>query len=85
MPAYRFEAINTQGKSSKGLLDADSARAVRGLLRAQNLIPLKVDLVQKKSGTGLNREIWSRPALSKTELTIWTRQLSGLVSSGLTL
>ncbi|MDB5877678.1 MAG: type secretion system protein GspF, partial [Variovorax sp.] len=40
MPAYSFEAIDEQGQPRKGVLEADTARAARGMLRAQKLIPL---------------------------------------------
>ena len=32
MPAYAFEALDAQGKSRKGLIEADTARAARNLL-----------------------------------------------------
>ena len=32
MPVYSFEALNAEGKTRKGVIDADSARAARGLL-----------------------------------------------------
>ena len=40
MPAYSFEAIDEQGQPRKGVLEADTARAARGMQRAQKLIPL---------------------------------------------
>ena len=33
MPAYSFEAIDAQGQTRKGVLEADTARAARGMLR----------------------------------------------------
>lgn len=35
MPAFRFEAIDAAGRTQKGVVDADSARAARGQLRTQ--------------------------------------------------
>ena len=43
MPAFRFEAIDQAGKTQKGVLDADSARAARSQLRTQGLTPLVVE------------------------------------------
>mgnify|MGYP001388129186 CR=1 FL=1 len=43
MPAYSFEAIDAQGATQKGLIDADTAKAARGLLRARALVPLSVE------------------------------------------
>ena len=38
MPAYSFEAIDASGQSREGVLEADTARSARSLLRAQALI-----------------------------------------------
>ncbi|WP_027014121.1 type II secretion system inner membrane protein GspF [Comamonas composti] len=86
MPAYSFEALDAQGHTRKGTIEADNARAARSLLRSQALVPMAVSLVaagasdelQGGSGSWL-----SRPTLSSTGLAIWTRQLSGLVTAGL--
>jgi len=45
MPAFRFEALDGLGKSTSGLLEADTARAARSQLRAQSLVPLAVTQV----------------------------------------
>jgi general secretion pathway protein F len=87
MPAYQYEATDTRGKTSKGVLDADSVKSARTQLRAKKLIPLSVKAITDKSavGKGLKRELWARPTFSSTLLTVWTRQLAGLTGSGLTL
>ena len=41
MPAYSFEALDAQGATRKGLMEADTAKAVRGLLRARSWCPCK--------------------------------------------
>jgi general secretion pathway protein F len=84
MPAYRFEALDAAGKSSSGLLEADNAKAARAQLRAQSLVPLAV--AQVASGSGAEARLtFSRRVFSTTELSVWTRQLAGLVVSGLPL
>jgi general secretion pathway protein F len=91
MPAYSFEALSANGESRKGIIDADSARTARGLLRAQALVPLAVELVgagaagTQTAGTSGNTTLWSKRVFSATALAIWTRQIAGLVSSGLPL
>lgn len=42
MPAFAFEALDAQGRTQSGMLEADSAKAARGQLRAQALVPLSV-------------------------------------------
>ena len=82
MPAYSFEALDAQGQTRRGVLEADTARAARSQLRAQALVPLDVAPVQRASN-GLNTVIWESKVFSTTALTVWTRQLAGLVNSGL--
>jgi general secretion pathway protein F len=84
MPAYAFEALDPQGHTRRGVLEADTARTARSQLRAQDLVPLKVEPVQRASG-GLNTVIWESNVFSNTALSVWTRQLSGLVNAGLPL
>lgn len=84
MPAYAFEALDPQGQTRRGVLEADTARAARSQLRAQDRVPLKVDPVQRQS-SGLNTVIWESKVFSHTALAVWTRQLAGLVSAGLPL
>jgi len=85
MPAYKFEALDASGKSATGLLDADNARAARAQLRAQSLVPLAVTPVAA-AGTATDGGLrLTRRVFSSTSLAVWTRQLAGLVSSGLPL
>jgi len=84
VPAYKFEALDATGKASSGLLEADNAKAARAQLRAQSLVPLDVKQVEASgtSGGGLSLK---RRVFNNTGLTVWTRQLAGLVGSGLPL
>jgi general secretion pathway protein F len=85
MPAYRFEALDTAGKPSTGLVEADNARAARAQLRAQSLVPLQVTPVSAGVAPGVGRELFTRRVFSSTALSVWTRQLAGLVGAGLPL
>lgn len=87
MPAYRFEALDAAGRSSTGLIDADNAKAARAQLRAQKLVPIDVQAVgaaSAQAGSGAALRLRGR-VFSATALAIWTRQLAGLVGSGLPL
>lgn len=89
MPAFRFEALDDQGLTRKGVVEADSAKSARSQLRTQALVPLVVEPVgdapQAGSAGALGTSLFTRPVFSATALAIWTRQLAGLVSSGLPL
>jgi general secretion pathway protein F len=84
MTAYRFEALDAEGRSRAGLVDAENAKAARSQLRSQGLVPLDVAVVAASTQTqGLAR--FSRRVFGRTALTVWTRQLAGLVAAGLPL
>lgn len=92
MPAHHYEALQIDGTLRKGVVDADSPKAARTQLRAQGLVPLEVRavVVAAASTAHANVRWWQRPigsrrAFSTSERTIWTRQLAGLISSGLPL
>lgn len=85
MPAYRFEALDAAGKSKTGLLEADNARAARSQLRAQQLVPIEVAAVAAQTAQGAGAMSLRGRVFNATRLAIWTRQLAGLVGSGLPL
>lgn len=84
MPAFKYEALNAAGKSTTGLLEADNARAARSQLRALALVPLEVTPVASAGTQAVGLRL-ARRVFSPTTLTVWTRQLAGLVGSGLPL
>ena len=90
MPAYSFEALDAQGETRRGVMEADTAKAVRSLLRGQALVPLQVTPVSSGAAANERSAGWSEGAFSRsvfnaTRLAIWTRQLAGLITSGLPL
>ena len=42
MAAYEYTALDAQGRELRGVLDGDSARQIRQLLRDQSLLPVTV-------------------------------------------
>ena len=89
MPAYTFEALDAQGATQRGLIDADTARSARSMLRARALVPLQVEPATgggtNVQGNGLNITLWGGRVFSATTLAVWTRQMAGLVAAGLPL
>jgi general secretion pathway protein F len=90
MPAYRFEALQPDGALRKGVLEADSLKSARTQLRSQSLVPLLVEVVASGATDSASTALpwWQRPvgqsrAFSTSQRAVWTRQLAGLVSSGL--
>jgi len=85
MPVYSFEALSSAGDTRKGVMEADSAKAARALLRGQALVPIRVEPVSAQAQASVAGGPRRKRVFSATALAIWTRQLAGLVSSGLPL
>lgn len=87
MAAFSYAALDTAGKEKRGVLEADSSRQARQLLRDQGLAPLKVEpavsRAEKKAGAG--RTPRGGPSLKVGDLALLTRQLATLLQSGLPL
>lgn len=77
----RYKAASSDGKLSQGLFEAKSIDEAAGYLRTKNLIPIKIERIDNK--------FWENLPFSKkikqADLVLFTRQLSSMLSSGLTL
>ncbi len=85
MAAYEYTAFDAKGRQTKGLIEGDTPRHARQLLRERSLTPLTVnEVAESKSSSG---SLFNRGGggLSSTELSLFTRQLATLVRSGLPL
>ena len=81
MTAFRYRAVDPAGKETAGVLEADTGKAARGLLRERGLFPLEVaSVAQDGSGTKA-----ARRKLRDADLTLLTRQWATLLASGLTV
>ena len=84
MGAFEFVALDKSGKESKGLLEGDTPKHVRQMLRERALLPVSVTEVAKKESR--RQESFSfRRGLSAGELALLTRQLATLSQAGLPL
>ncbi len=84
MAAFRFEAFNQQGKTSQGVVDADSLRLARVRLRDMGLIPIKVDpLSEQVDRQKSSVPLFKRSRVSNYDQSQVTRQLSTLLNAGL--
>ena len=79
MPNYRYEALDTAGRSRFGSLDALTPRAARDALRAQGLAPVEVNAADAAEASISGA--WRR-GLSADEVSLLTRQLATLLVSG---
>ncbi len=81
MAAFEYSALDDRGKQKKGVLEADSIRQVRQMLRDQGLAPLSVEPASQRSKSltmqGFNRK------LTGLDQVLFTRQLATLINAGL--
>ncbi|SEH07253.1 type II secretion system inner membrane protein GspF [Candidatus Venteria ishoeyi] len=81
MPAFEYTALNSAGRTCKGVQEGDTPRQVRQHLREQQLTPLSVEEVIRKN----TRQRRRGDSLSAADLALLTRQLATLVKAGLAL
>ena len=83
LSTFTFKALDLSGVSTRGEVEADSKQAVASQLRAKGLIV--IDIVEKK-GSGDVGDIMARfKRVKAQELTVASRQLSTMISSGMSL
>jgi general secretion pathway protein F len=76
MTAFRYEAVDANGRLARGVVDADSARAARDVVRGKGLTPTADDAAPAMA---------SGIAVNAPQLAMATRQLATLAQSGMTL
>ncbi len=84
MGAFEYTAVDAGGKERKGILEGDTARQVRQLLRERQLFPLTVTEAAEREATR-QQSFTLRPTMSSTDLALVTRQLATLVQSSMPL
>lgn len=82
MPAFEYLALNAAGKEERGIMEADTPRQVRQLLRNGDLIPLEVHEVSQKQKKSGSRPFMRGGRLNPADLALMTRQLATLVKAG---
>lgn len=86
MAAFDYQAVNSRGNIKKGVIEGDTPRHVRSLLREQGLMPTDVTpSLQKSKQNSQFSGFTKNKKISATELALFTRQLATLVESGLPL
>src|SRR3984957_3667923 len=86
MGAFEYTALDSAGRSRKGVIEGDTARHVRSLLREKQLLPVTIEAVvdeisRKKSGARFSL----RRGVSAADLSLMPPQLSPLARAGLPL
>lgn len=82
MPTFNYEALNNENKTVRGTIDGLDRNSVVASLTKQGLKPLQVTMQSEalKKGFAL-----LKPKVKLTDLVLFTRQLSTMVSAGVPL
>ena len=84
MGAFEYTALDAGGKELKGILEGDTPRHIRQLLREKSLLPVTVSEVAQKEAKR-QRSFSLMRGVSPADLSLLTRQLATLVRAGLPL
>ena len=84
MGAFEYTAVDKRGRQKRGVLEGDTARAVRQTLRERGLLPVAIAEVTEKNPSG-SGGFSIRRGISPMELALVTRQLATLVRSSMPL
>lgn len=83
MPAFEYKALNASGKQKKGLLEGDSEKQIRQLLRDQGLMPTSIEPINKNTKNNLGgKQTLFLPQIKTAELSLFTRELYTLLDAG---
>jgi general secretion pathway protein F len=77
MGAYQYQALKKNGSTNKGVIEADSERHARQLLREQGLIPTEIQTLAQQ------RVANNKSKISAADLSLLTRQLATLLAAGI--
>jgi general secretion pathway protein F len=85
MAAFEYIALDAQGRERKGLIEGDTPKHVRQLLREKHLLPMDIQETAQQELKAKRRRGLMRRGLSTLDLALLTRQLATLLKSGLPL
>jgi len=86
MSAFRYEALDSEGRTTRGVVEADGMRQARGRIRELGLTIISVNTVtQDTLHAGSGKILRMRRGISTSQLSMLTRQLATLLEAGLTL
>lgn len=83
MAAFEYTALNARGRQSRGVMEADSLRQTRQMLRDQGLVPLTVTPASGQTGSPRSLASLFSRNLGGLDRVLFTRQLATLIAAGL--
>jgi general secretion pathway protein F len=85
MGAFEYTAVDRGGRQHKGVLEGDTARQVRQVLRDRGMLPVAINEVMERERSHNRRGFSLGRGMSAADLALVTRQLATLLRSGMPL
>jgi len=88
MPVYEYKALNMNGKTISGIIDAESSPAARQKLRTSKIFPISIKEASKTSEKKESRQSFQIQVFTRVrpaEVSMMTRQLATLIGAGFPL
>lgn len=84
MGAFEYTAVDRGGRQHKGVLEGDTARQVRQLLRERGMLPMAInEVVERQQRNRIGFSL--RRGISAADLALITRQFATLLRAGMPL
>lgn len=87
MPAFSYVAIDAEGRTRRGVVEAEAPRQARAGLRSSGLVPIEVAAVDSEAAPAGTRRLFAatRMRVGAGELALLTRRFAMLLEAGLTV
>ncbi len=88
MPVFEYTALNSKGKTTSGIIDAEGAQAARQKLRTSGIFPVSIKETQETAPKKSSRSFSLSRRLGRVkpvEVSMMTRQLATLIGAGFPL
>ncbi|HEX3847948.1 MAG TPA: type II secretion system inner membrane protein GspF [Steroidobacteraceae bacterium] len=85
MAAFEYTALDPHGRERKGLIEGDTPKHVRQMLREKQLLPMEIREAAEREQTKRGGRRFLSRGISVLDLAMLTRQFATLLRSGLPL
>lgn len=86
MAAFEYIALDAKGREKKGIIEGESQRQVRQMLRDKEMMPLQIETSASQEKKQQDKPVQiSRRSIGATDLALFTRQLATLVRAAIPL
>ena len=85
MPVFEYKGLTRDGKSTKGIVDADNQRAARAKLKKDGIFVNQLTDKKKGSTSATKKKGYTSKSVPVKDLSLMTRQLATLLKANIPL